>query len=315
MAATLRAACEDVKTRFAQSAPRRNGIGHALFVLKFGKMRGADVGGRIAIVTGGGSGIGAALTRALVTRGAHVTCADIDLPAAQRVTDSLSGGPGTARAVQLDVTDAAAVQRVVDEVVAEWGRLDLMFNNAGITWGGPTEMLTPEQWDAIIDVNIRGVVHGVAAAYPVMIEQRSGHIVNTASMAGLVAAGLITSYVMTKHAVVGLSLALRTEAAGRGVNVMAVCPSAVETPILDKGSVGGFVRRSYYLASQGSSTAYDADRLARDTLAAIERNQPLLVVPRRSRITWRVQRLAPGLTNRLAAQFIDRQRAELRPEG
>ena len=68
---------------------------------------------------------------------------------------------------------------------------------------------------------------------------------------------------MTKHAVVGLSLALRTEAAGRGVNVLAVCPSAVETPILDKGSVGGFVGRSYYLASQGSSTAYDADRLAR----------------------------------------------------
>ena len=315
MAATLRAACEDVKTGFAQSAPRRNGIGHALFVLGFGKTRGTDVEGRIAIVTGGGSGIGAALTRSLAARGARVICADIDLPAAQRVTDSLSGGPGTARAVQLDVTHAAAVQRLVDEVVAEWGRLDLMFNNAGITWGGPTELLTPEQWDAIIDVNIRGVVHGVAAAYPVMIEQRSGHIVNTASMAGLVAAGLITSYVMTKHAVVGLSLALRTEAAGRGVNVLAVCPSAVETPILDKGSVGGFVGRSYYLASQGSSTAYDADRLARDTLAAIERNQPLLVVPRRSRITWRVQRLVPGLTNRLAAQFIDRQRAELRPEG
>ncbi|MFE0751058.1 SDR family NAD(P)-dependent oxidoreductase [Gordonia sp. NPDC058843] len=274
-----------------------------------------DLVGKVAIVTGGGSGIGAALTRALVAEGAHVTCADIDLSAAQQVASLLHGGPGTVRAVRLDVTDGAAVQRVVDDIVTESGCLDLLFNNAGITWGGPTEMLSPDQWNAIIDVNIRGVVHGVAAAYPVMIEQRSGHIVNTASMAGLVAAGLITSYVMTKHAVVGLSLALRTEAAGRGVNVMAVCPSAVETPILDKGSVGGFVGRSYYLASQGSSTAYDADRLAQDTLAAIGRNQPLLVVPRRSRITWRVQRLAPALTNRLAAQFIDRQRGQLRPEG
>ncbi|AFR48223.1 SDR family NAD(P)-dependent oxidoreductase [Gordonia sp. KTR9] len=274
-----------------------------------------DLAGKVAIVTGGGSGIGAALTRALAAEGALVTCADIDLPAAERVASSLSGGPGRVRAVRLDVTDGAAVQRMIDDVVAESGRLDLMFNNAGITWGGPTEMLSPDQWNAIIDVNIRGVVHGVAAAYPVMIEQRSGHIVNTASMGGLVAAGLITSYVMTKHAVVGLSLALRTEAAGHGVGVMAVCPSAVETPILDKGSVGGFVGRSYYLASQGSSQAYDADRLAQDTIAALGRNQPLLVVPRRSRITWRIHRLAPGLTNRLAAQFIARQRAELRPEG
>lgn len=275
---------------------------------------GSELAQKVAIVTGGGSGIGAALTRALVAEGARVTCADIDLPAAERVASSLSGGRGSARAVRLDVTDGVAVQRLVDDVVGESGRLDLMFNNAGITWGGPTEMLTPDQWNAIIDVNIRGVVHGVAAAYPLMIEQRSGAIVNTASMGGLVAAGLITSYVMTKHAVVGLSLALRTEAAGHGVTVLAVCPSAVETPILDKGSVGGFVGRSYYLASQGSSRAYDADRLAQDTLAAIGRNQPLLVVPRRSRITWRIQRLAPVRTNRLAAQFIDRQRKQLRPE-
>ena len=87
-----------------------------------------------------------------------------------------------------------------------------MFNNAGIAWGGDTELLTLEQWNAIIDVNIRGVVHGVTAAYPVMLRQGHGHIVNTASMAGLTAAGQITSYVMTKHAVVGLSLALRSEA-------------------------------------------------------------------------------------------------------
>ncbi|MBD0862077.1 SDR family oxidoreductase [Gordonia sp. zg691] len=264
-----------------------------------------------AIVTGGGSGIGAALTRALAADGADVTCADIDLAAAQRVASEAADERGAVRAVALDVTDADAVTRVVDDVVARSGRLDLMFNNAGITWGGPTEMLTLDQWNAIIDVNIRGVVHGVAAAYPVMIEQRSGHIINTASMAGLVAAGLITSYVMTKHAVVGLSLALRTEAAAHGVGVLAVCPSAVETPILDKGSVGGFVGRSYYLASQGSSRAYDADRLAREVLTAVARNQPLLVVPRRARLSWRMQRAAPGLTNRLAGLFISRQRAQL----
>ncbi|WP_062541940.1 SDR family NAD(P)-dependent oxidoreductase, partial [Mycobacterium celatum] len=189
------------------------------------------------------------------------------------------------------------------------GRLDLMFNNAGIAWGGDTELLTLDQWNAIIDVNIRGVVHGVAAAYPVMLRQGHGHIVNTASMAGLTAAGQITSYVMTKHAVVGLSLALRSEAVSRGVGVLAICPAAVETPILDKGAIGGFVGRDYYLRGQGMKTAYSPDRLARDTLRAIERNKALLVVPRRAYASWLFARLAPGLLQRLSIRFISAQRA------
>ncbi|HXS84842.1 MAG TPA: SDR family oxidoreductase, partial [Mycobacterium sp.] len=230
--------------------------------------------GKQAIVTGAGSGIGAALCRALVAAGADVVCTDVDGAAAARTAESLHG-PGTASAATLDVTDPAAVQAAVDAVVARAGRLDLMFNNAGIAWGGDTELLTLDQWNAIIDVNIRGVVHGVTAAYPVMLRQGHGHIVNTASMAGLTAAGQITSYVMTKHAIVGLSLALRSEAIPHGVGVLAVCPGAVETPILDKGAVGGFVGRDYYLRGQGMKNAYSPDKLARDTLNAIARNKAL----------------------------------------
>ncbi len=264
--------------------------------------------GKQAIVTGGGSGIGAALCRALVAAGADVVCTDIDGAAAAKTAAGLVG-PGTARAATLDVTDPAAVAAAFDDVVARAGRLDLMFNNAGMAWGGDTELLTLEQWNAIIDVNIRGVVHGVAAAYPVMLRQGHGHIVNTASMAGLTAAGQITSYVMTKHAVVGLSLALRSEAISRGVGVLAICPSAVETPILDKGAIGGFVGRDYYLRGQGMKTAYDPDRLAHDTLRAIERNKALLVVPRRAHASWVFARLAPGLLQRMSIGFIKRQRA------
>ena len=122
--------------------------------------------GRQAIVTGAGSGIGAALCRALATAGADVVCTDVDGDAAARTADPLG-----ARSQTLNVTDAAAVQACVDEVVDRTGRLDLMFNNAGITWGGDTELLTLDQWNAIIDINIRGVVHGVAAAYPLMVKQ------------------------------------------------------------------------------------------------------------------------------------------------
>lgn len=263
-----------------------------------------DFAGKQAVVTGAGSGIGAALCRALAGAGAEVLCTDIDATAAERTAQGLG-----ARWARLDVTDADAVQRTVDDVVARSGRLDLMFNNAGISWGGDTELLTLEQWNAIIDINIRGVVHGVAAAYPQMIRQGHGHIVNTASMAGLTAAGLITSYVMTKHAVVGMSLALRSEAAAHGVGVLAVCPAAVETPILDKGAVGGFVGRDYYLQGQRVKEPYDADRLAADTLRAIARNKALLVKPRQAHAAWLFARMAPGLMQRMATRFVAEQRA------
>lgn len=263
--------------------------------------------GKQAIVTGAGSGIGAALSRALVTAGADVMCTDVDADAAER-TAKEAAGPGTATSARLDVTDAGAVQDAVDNVVARSGRLDLMFNNAGIVWGGDTELLTLDQWNTIIDVNIRGVVHGVAAAYPVMIRQRHGHIVNTASVAGLVPAGRLTSYAMTKHAVVGLSLALRSEAAAHGVGVLAVCPGAVETPILDKGAVGDFEGRSFFLTGMRSQTGYDPDRLAQDVLRAIERNRGVLVVPRIAYAGWLFVRLAPGLMQRASARAIVRRR-------
>lgn len=267
-----------------------------------------SVAGKQAIVTGAGSGIGAALCRALDLAGAHVICTDIDGDAAEVTASRL--GPRS-RAERLDVTDAAAVQAAVDRVVDRQGRLDLMFNNAGIVWGGDTELLTLDQWNAIIDINIRGVVHGVAAAYPQMLRQGHGHIVNTASMAGLTAAGQVTSYVATKHAVVGLSMALRSEAVPRGIGVLVVCPAAVETPILDKGAVGGFVGRDFFLQPQGGKP-YDADRLARDTLRAIDRNKAILIKPTVAQAQWLFARAAPVLMNRLAMRFVAGQRSRQR---
>jgi NAD(P)-dependent dehydrogenase (short-subunit alcohol dehydrogenase family) len=258
--------------------------------------------GRSAIVTGAGSGIGAALTRALVAAGADVVCADLDEMAASRTAASMVG-PGSARAARLDVTDAVAVQALVDSV-----QPDLMFNNAGITFGGETEDLTLAQWDAIIDVNIRGVVHGVAAAYPLMVARGSGQIVNTASMGGLMAAGLITSYVMTKHAVVGLSLALRSEAAAKGVGVTVVCPAAVETPILEKGHLGKFHGRDYYLKGQGVRHALDPALFAEQVLEAVAADRAMLVTPRQARIVWRLQRLFPGFVQKQSIGFVAKQR-------
>lgn len=293
--------------------------------------------GRTAIVTGGGSGIGAALCRALVRAGAHVVIADIDLAAARRVADEVTtttpattpttspttmrppsdgspAAPGSARAVVLDVTDAAAVAELVDGVVAERGRLDMMFANAGITWGGDTERLTLDQWNAIIDVNIRGVVHCVHAAYPHMARRGSGSLVLTASMGGLCPAGLITSYAMTKHAVVGLGLSLRAEAAGRGVGVTVVCPAAVDTPILGKGELDGFDGGHYYLDGQGVRRPLDPGRLARAVLDGVARDRALVIEPARARATWRLQRLAPGLMGAMMARYVRAARQRKGPK-
>src|SRR4051812_28103555 len=144
---------------------------------------------RVAIVTGGGSGIGEALCRALAARGDTVIVADIDGASAERVASDIRGV-----ASKVDVRDATAVQALVDDTVATHGRLDLIFNNAGIGVGGDILDLTIAHWDRIIDINLRGVVHGVAAAYPVMARQRSGHIVNTASVAGLTPPPYLTPY-------------------------------------------------------------------------------------------------------------------------
>lgn len=276
--------------------------------------------GRSAIVTGGGSGIGAALARALVAAGAHVVVTDIDPVAARRVAEEITPGTtgrGSARSAALDVTDARAVSDLVGEVVAEHGGLDLMFANAGITWGGDTEQLTLGQWDAIVDVNIRGVVHCVHAAYPEMIRRGTGSLVLTASMGGLCPAGLITSYAMTKHAVVGLGLSLRAEAAGHGVGVTVVCPAAVDTAILDKGELDGFDGRHYYLEGQGVREPLDPDLLAESVLRGVLGNRALVIEPARARATWRLQRLSPALMDTMLTRYVraTRRRRDEGPAG
>ena len=126
--------------------------------------------GKSVVVTGAGSGIGAALAAAMVERGASVVFADIDGDAAHQAALAASG-PGDARAEAVDVVDATAVQRLVDGVVERKGRLDYMFNSAGTAIGGETEELSLDHWNRIIDLNIRGVEHGVVAAYPIMVGQ------------------------------------------------------------------------------------------------------------------------------------------------
>ncbi len=251
----------------------------------------------VAIVTGGASGIGRAISQALVERGATVAIADRDAEGAERVSAAMAG-PGSAYGVALDVTDADAVQTAYGKVHDEHGRLDLVVNNAGIGTGGAIDELSLDHWNATIDVNLRGVVHGVQAAYPIMIEQGSGHILNTASLAGLLPTPLMGPYTATKHAVVALSLALRAEAAPHRVKVSVLCPGFVDTPLLDNTNPGlpqtPAGTESRRTAQRLQRRLYSPEMLARDVLRGVERNKSLIVEPAFARQAWRLVRLAPA---------------------
>jgi len=249
--------------------------------------------GKVAVVTGGGSGIGRALAEELGRRGAVVTVADIRDTSAAEVAAGIAASGGRAAAAHADVSQAEEVQRLVDEAVREHGRLDLMFNNAGIGVGGEIRDLTLEHWRAAIAVNLQGVVHGVAAAYPVMIRQGAGHIVNIASLSGLIPSPGLGPYATTKGAVVSLTGALRAEAEAYGVRASVVCPGFVDTAIFEN-AIGVKVEKEKLLKRIGLPLISAAEA-AREIVQGIERNEGVMVFPRSARVVWRMARWAPWM--------------------
>ncbi len=273
--------------------------------------RGRTAAGKIAFITGGASGIGAALSESLAAAGAHVWIADRQIEAAETVARRLRGTGATAHAVALDVRDAGAFEAAITETVRTSGRLDFLFNNAGIGIGGEVDALTLEDWTDIIDVNLRGVVHGVQAAYPVMIAQGSGHIVNTASMAGLITTSAQAGYAATKHAVVALSKTLRVEAAAHGVQVSVLCPGVVRTPILSGGEYGRnrTLSRENLISLGETLRPIEPAQFAEQALRGVLRNQAIIVVPRWWKALWYLERVSPTLSMRTAAIALKKTRA------
>jgi NAD(P)-dependent dehydrogenase (short-subunit alcohol dehydrogenase family) len=267
--------------------------------------------GATVIVTGAASGIGLALSRAMLARGAEVWMSDVNVEGVEQAAAELGS---KAHAERLDVRDAEAFRDLVERVARERGRIDYLFNNAGIGLGGESHEIGVEHYDRIIDVNIRGVTNGVAAAYPLMVKQRSGHIVNTASLAGLVPGPLMAGYTMTKHAVVGLTTSIRLEAERHGVHVSALCPSVIETPILDSQMPSDLAQPSWrpdarrYLSKYGAP--YPVDRLADEALRGVEQNRALIIVPNSAKMAALVARMAPGLLARMTRKALGEALAE-----
>ena len=264
---------------------------------------------KVAIVTGGASGIGRALCEELGQRGAAmVVVADINAEGAGQVASTITAAGGQARAAHLDVSRAEDVQKLVDDIASEHGRLDFMFNNAGIALCGEVRDMDLEHWQRILDVNLWGVIHGTTAAYRVMTQQGFGHVVNTASLGGLIPEPMATAYATTKHGVVGLSTSLRAEAAELGVKVSVVCPGFVQTRALDTATYVG-VKREDAISEMSSMKMMDVTDCARVILRGVERNKAVITDTALTRLLWWLYRLNPAILTPFLRKGISDMRA------
>lgn len=256
---------------------------------------------KVAIVTGGASGIGWAVSKLLTQNGAKVIIADLNLSTLNQAESA------KVQTQQVDVSKAEQIKNLVEQVVQEHGRIDYIFNNAGFAIGSELADMTVEQWDKIIDVNLKGVIYGVTAAYPQMIKQGYGHIVNTASLAGLVPSPGLGAYCTTKHGVVGLSEVLRQEAVGYGVKVSVLCPGFINTRIFES-AIYNKTNHNEALQNLGFKLV-DVEKAAQLILQGVAKNKAIITFPLYAPVLWWLQRLVPGVISAVNQRRLKQDRA------
>jgi len=229
---------------------------------------------KICIVTGANSGIGYAMSSELLKRGATVYMAGRNKVKVTEAVESLAAYKGRTHPIIVDVTDQAQVQKAIEDTKAEAGRIDLLFNNAGIGKGSLFETATLADWKKIIDTNLCSVIYGVHAAVPIMLEQGSGHIVNTGSFNGIFPSSFQALYCTTKFGVTGLTECLRYEYADKGLFFSTVCPANVATPIFKKDFDG-----NVHEEAPIPSDAYPVDKAAEYILDKVAERRGIIVVP------------------------------------
>jgi 3-oxoacyl-[acyl-carrier protein] reductase len=187
----------------------------------------------VAIVTGAGRGIGVVIANRMATDGCHVACADILVDEVEQAAAGINEAGGSASAHKLDVTDAGAFSALVDELNAEYGHIDILVNNAGITRDALLARMKPEDWQIVLDVNLTGTFNGLKAVARPMMKQRSGVVVNVASVVGMMGNAGQANYVASKAGVIGLTKSAALELGARGVRVVAVAPGFIATEMTE----------------------------------------------------------------------------------
>lgn len=263
--------------------------------------------GHVAVITGGASGIGLAVAEAMIAEGMSVVLADIDAPKLRDVEARLSEDGASVATKVCNTTVEAEVNALIEFAVDRFGGVHVMFNNAGIAGVGDAWVDPVEIWSRVLDVNVLGVVYGIRAALPVMQEQGVGHIVSTASHAGLNGAPGIAPYVASKHAVVGLSesLFLELELTGSPIGASVLCPEFVKTDLMGKepdtveSPMAQFVNQ---MLAAGVDGGIAASEVAAAVVSAVKAGRFWIVThdSTREASVARVQRAAAGVNPPIA---------------
>ena len=204
-----------------------------------------NIEGKVVVITGASSGLGEAAARHLAAGGARVVLGARRADRLEALVGEIVAAGGEALAVKVDVTDRAEVANLVDSAVRAYGRIDVLINNAGVMPLSPLERLKVDEWDRMIDVNLKGVLYGIAAALPHMKEQKSGHIINLSSVAGHKLFGGSAVYSATKFGVRALSEGLRQEVKPYNIRTTIISPGAVKTELLDHISIYFLIAATY----------------------------------------------------------------------
>jgi len=250
--------------------------------------------GKIAIVTGGGSGIGRTICLYLAERGAHTVVADRNLEGAQETESLIRSAGGSGESMRVDVADQEDMESLIQGMATRHGRIDYLFNNAGVGINGEFQDLTMQHLRSVMDVNFWGTIYGCRSVYPIMRKQGFGHIINTASLAGLIPGGLTSIYSASKHAVVGFSLTLRAEARQYGIKVSTLCPGYMRTNIQKTTENVSAYMNSEKNRKMNADMKFPApEDCINQMMRGVRRNRGIIVTPLKHKIYWWIHRIAP----------------------
>jgi len=263
---------------------------------------------RVVVITGAGSGIGRATALAFARHGAVIHLVDIHRGRVEEVAEEVRAvGPG-AWAHVVDVRDAEAMEALAEQIYQRHPRIDVLVNNAGVGHAGLVHETSLEDWKWVLDVNLWGVIHGVHAFVPRLIDQGGdAHIVNTASIAGLVGLPSMVPYTTSKFAVVGMSEALGAELSPHGIRVTAICPGVIDTDIIRSGRLGGAVgERKRRVMDFYEKLGIPPRRVADDIVRAVRQGAPLATTLGASYPVLMLKRLSPRLYRSTATFALGR---------
>jgi len=247
---------------------------------------------KVCVVTGAASGIGAAICEQLIQNGSVVVALDINEAGLEKL---VAKGQATSSIVA-DVTDFNAIEAAAKQILAEHGHINIWFNNVGVAMVGELHNVSLKQFEQILDVNLRGQLNGIYAVYPHMVDQGDGQVVNVGSIAGVLPSPFQIPYVTSKHALTGLSLALRMEAKGLGIKVNLVCPGGVDTDIWESAHIIGSpitspteLKSLFFWRPKLLSSSDAAIRILR----GVKKNHPVIFTDAYTKTFWFINRLFP----------------------